>query len=170
MLRRVRTYCEKAKRILSVSTQTTIDIESLSDGQDLNIVITRNKFEDLCINLFKRCMVPIENIFRETKINKNQIKDILLTGGSTRIPKIQQMIQEFFDGKELNKTINPEESVACGTAIYGASITTVKDEFIERLVLLDVNQYSLGIETIGDCFYSKKFNYSNKKNSDFFYI
>ena len=101
MLRRVRTYCEKAKRILSVSTQTTIDIESLSDGQDLNIVITRNKFEDLCINLFKRCMVPIENIFRETKINKNQIKDILLTGGSTRIPKIQQMIQEFFDGKEL---------------------------------------------------------------------
>ena len=128
-LRRVRASCEKAKRALSAATQATVDIDALMDGEDLNVVITRSKFEDLCMDLFKKCMP--------------------LVGGSTRIPKVQQMVQEFFNGKEPNKGINPDEAVAYGAAVQAAIMTNVKDENIEKLVLLDVTPLSLGIETAG---------------------
>ena len=148
-LRRVRASCEKAKRALSAATQATVDIDALMDGEDLNVVITRSKFEDLCMDLFKKCIPPLESVLRDSKMSKSQIDDVVLVGGSTRIPKIQQMVQEFFNGKEPNKSINPDEAVAYGAAVQAAIITNVKDENIEKLILLDVTPLSLGIETVG---------------------
>ena len=148
-LRRVRASCEKAKRALSAATQATVDIDALMDGEDLNVVITRSKFEDLCMDLFKKCMPPLENVLKDAKMSKSQIDEVVLVGGSTRIPKIQQMVQEFFNGKEPNKGINPDEAVAYGAAVQAAIMTNVKDENIEKLVLLDVTPLSLGIETVG---------------------
>jgi len=142
-LRRVRASCEKAKRALSAATQATVDIDALMDGEDLNVVITRSKFEDLCMDLFKKCMP------KDAKMSKSQIDEVVLVGGSTRIPKIQQMVQEFFNGKEPNKGINPDEAVAYGAAVQAAIMTNVKDENIEKLILLDVTPLSLGIETVG---------------------
>ena len=148
-LRRVRASCEKAKRALSAATQATVDIDALMDGEDLNVVITRSKFEDLCMDLFKKCIPPLENVIKDSKMSKSQIHEVVLVGGSTRIPKIQQMVQEFFNGKEPNKSINPDEAVAYGAAVQAAIMTNVKDENIEKLVLLDVTPLSLGIETVG---------------------
>ena len=148
-LRRVRAACEKAKRALSAATQATVDIDALMDGEDLNVVITRSKFEDLCMDLFKKCMPPLENVIKDAKMSKSQIDEVVLVGGSTRIPKIQQMVQEFFNGKEPNKGINPDEAVAYGAAVQAAIMTNVKDENIEKLILLDVTPLSLGIETVG---------------------
>ena len=148
-LRRVRASCEKAKRALSAATQATVDIDALMDGEDLNVVITRSKFEDLCMDLFKKCMPPLENVIKDAKMSKSQVHDVVLVGGSTRIPKIQQMVQEFFNGKEPNKSINPDEAVAYGAAVQAAVLTNVKDENIEKLILLDVTPLSLGIETVG---------------------
>ena len=119
------------------------------EGEDLNVVITRSKFEDLCMDLFKKCIPPLENVLKDSKMSKSQIHDVVLVGGSTRIPKIQQMVQEFFNGKEPNKSINPDEAVAYGAAVQAAIITNVKDENIEKLILLDVTPLSLGIETVG---------------------
>ena len=107
-LRRLRASCEKAKRALSIATQATVDIDALMDGEDLNVVITRSKFEDLCMDLFKKCMPPLENVIKDGKMGKSFIHDVVLVGGSSRIPKIQQMIQEFFNGKEPNRSINPD--------------------------------------------------------------
>jgi len=148
-LRRVRASCEKAKRALSAATQATVDIDALMDGEDLNVVITRSKFEDLCMDLFKKCMPPLENVLKDAKMSKSQIDEVVLVGGSTRIPKIQSMVQEFFNGKEPNKGINPDEAVAYGAAVQAAIMTNVKDENIEKLILLDVTPLSLGIETVG---------------------
>ena len=148
-LRRVRASCEKAKRALSAATQATVDIDALMEGEDLNVVITRSKFEDLCMDLFKKCMPPLENVLKDAKMSKSQIDEVVLVGGSTRIPKIQQMVQEFFNGKEPNKGINPDEAVAYGAAVQAAIMTNVKDENIEKLILLDVTPLSLGIETVG---------------------
>ena len=148
-LRRVRASCEKAKRALSAATQATVDIDALMDGEDLNVVITRSKFEDLCMDLFKKCIGPLENVLKDAKMSKSQVHDVVLVGGSTRIPKIQSMVQEFFNGKEPNKSINPDEAVAYGAAVQAAVITNVKDENIEKIILLDVTPLSLGIETVG---------------------
>ena len=148
-LRRVRAACEKAKRALSAATQATVDIDALMEGEDLNVVITRSKFEDLCMDLFKKCMPPLENVLKDAKMSKSQIDEVVLVGGSTRIPKIQSMVQEFFNGKEPNKGINPDEAVAYGAAVQAAIMTNVKDENIEKLILLDVTPLSLGIETVG---------------------
>ena len=148
-LRRVRASCEKAKRALSAATQATVDIDALMEGEDLNVVITRSKFEDLCMDLFKKCMPPLENVIKDAQMSKSQVHEIVLVGGSTRIPKVQQMVQEFFNGKEPNKSINPDEAVAYGAAVQAAIMTNVKDENIEKLVLLDVTPLSLGIETVG---------------------
>ena len=148
-LRRVRAACEKAKRALSAATQATVDIDALMDGQDLNVTITRSKFEDLCIDLFKKCIPPLENVLKDSKLSKSEIHEVVLVGGSTRIPKIVSMVQEFFNGKEPNKSINPDEAVAYGAAVQAAVITNVKDENIEKLILLDVTPLSLGIETVG---------------------
>ena len=148
-LRRVRAACEKAKKALSAATQATVDIDALMEGEDLNVVITRSKFEDLCMDLFKKCMPPLENVLKDAKMSKSQIDEVVLVGGSTRIPKIQSMVQEFFNGKEPNKSINPDEAVAYGAAVQAAIMTNVKDENIEKLILLDVTPLSLGIETVG---------------------
>ena len=148
-LRRVRAACEKAKRALSAATQATVDIDALMDGQDLNVTITRSKFEDLCIDLFKKCLPPLENVLKDAKMSKSEVNEVVLVGGSTRIPKIVSMVQEFFNGKEPNKSINPDEAVAYGAAVQAAVVTNVKDENIEKLILLDVTPLSLGIETVG---------------------
>jgi len=148
-LRRVRASCEKAKRALSAATQATVDIDALMDGEDLNVTITRSKFEDLCMDLFKKCLPPLENVLKDAKMSKSEVNDVVLVGGSTRIPKICQMVQEFFNGKEPNKSINPDEAVAYGAAVQAAVVTNVKDENIEKLILLDVTPLSLGIETVG---------------------
>merc|ERR1719473_1088192 len=113
-LRRLRTACERAKRTLSSSTQAHIEIDSLFDGIDFNATITRARFEDLCMDYFKKCMEPCEKVMRDSKISKNQVHEVVLVGGSTRIPKIQSLLADFFNGKEPCKSINPDEAVAYG--------------------------------------------------------
>ena len=145
-LKRVKESCEIAKRKLSEETYVTIHIDNLMYGEDLNVVITRSKFEDICIDLFKKCIYQIETLLKDAKMSKSQIDEVLLVGGSSRIPKIQQLIQECFNGKELNTSINPDEAMAYGAAVCAAMMTNVKDEDIENLVILDVTLFSLGIE------------------------
>ena len=146
---RLKSACEKAKKVLSSTTQTTVDIDCFIGEEDLNIIITRSKFEELCLDLFKKCLPPLEQVLKDAKMTQSQIDEVILVGGSSRIPKIQSMLQEFFNGKELNKEFNPDEAVAYGAAIQAAVMTNIKDESIERLMLLDVNPFSLGIETVG---------------------
>jgi len=122
-LRRLRTACERAKRTLSSSTQTSIEIDSLFDGIDFYSTITRAKFEELNIDLFRSCIEPVEKVLRDGKMDKGTIHEVVLVGGSTRIPKVQQLLQEFFNGKELNKSINPDEAVAYGAAVQAAILT-----------------------------------------------
>ena len=122
-LRRLRTQCEKAKRILSSSVSTQINCEALAEGEDYSLTLGRAKFEELCIDLFRRCLKPVENALKDSKFSKDQIDEIVLVGGSSRIPKIQQMIKDFFNGKELNKSINPDEAVAYGAAIQAAVLS-----------------------------------------------
>jgi len=148
-VRRLRTACESAKRTLSSSTVANIEIDSLFDGVDFTSTITRAKFENLCDSLFRKTMEPVEQVLRDSKISKSSIHEIVLVGGSTRIPKIQQMLSEFFNGKELCKSINPDECVAYGAAIQAAILTGVKDSKIADLLLLDVCPLSLGLETAG---------------------
>ena len=148
-LRRVRGSCEKAKRALSASTQATIDIDALMDGKDLSITITRAKFEELCMDLFKKCLPPLDNVLKDAKMAKSDVHDVVLVGGSTRIPKVIAMVQEYFNGKEPNRSINPDEAIAYGAAVQAAVVNNVQDEEIKNLVLLDVTPLSLGIETVG---------------------
>jgi len=148
-VRRLRTACEAAKRTLSSSTVANLEIDSLFEGIDFNSTITRAKFENLCDSLFRKTMDPVEQVLRDSKISKSAIHEIVLVGGSTRIPKIQQMLSEFFNGKELCKSINPDECVAYGAAIQAAILTGVKDSKIADLLLLDVCPLSLGLETAG---------------------
>jgi len=146
---RIKTECEKAKIALSSASKVNIDIDCIIEDKDLLVVVTREKFEELCMDLFKQCIPPIKKAIEEAKINKNQIEDIVLIGGSTQIPKIQSMIKEYFGGKNLNTQLHYKEAVACGSAIQAAVMTNTKDENIEKFILLDVTPFSLGIETIG---------------------
>jgi len=148
-LRRLRVACERAKRTLSSSTQAMIEIESLYDGSDLYTTVTRALFEQLNMDLFKQCMAPVEKVMSDSKMDKSQIDEIVLVGGSTRIPKVQELLQNFFNGKQLNKSINPDEAVAYGAAVQAAVISGVKDKKIDSVVLLDVTPLSLGLETSG---------------------
>jgi L1 cell adhesion molecule like protein len=148
-LRRLRTQCERAKRILSSSTQCTIEIEALYDGIDFQTNLSRARFEELCMKHFERSMEPVSRALKDSKLDKRAINEIVMVGGSTRIPKVQQMIQEFFNGKELNKSINPDEAVAFGAAVQAAILTGEGSSSVKDLLLLDVIPLSLGLETAG---------------------
>merc|ERR1712086_151261 len=148
-LRRLRTACERAKRTLSASAQANIEIDSLLEGIDFYTSITRARFEELCSDLFKGTLEPVEKSMRDAKMDKTAINEIVLVGGSTRIPKIQKLLQDFFNGKELNKSINPDEAVAYGAAVQAAILSGDTSEGISDLLLLDVAPLSLGIETAG---------------------
>lgn len=149
-MRRLRTACERAKRNLSSSSQTTIEVDALHDGYDFNMSITRARFDELCSDLLRRCLDPIDQVLLDAKLSKSQVDEIVLVGGSTRIPKLQSMLQEYFNGKELNKSINPDEAVAYGAAVQAAILMGNTSEKLTDLVLLDVNPLSLGICTAGD--------------------
>ena len=149
-LRRLRTACERAKRTLSSSTTATIEIDSLCDGIDFNSTITRARFEDICASDFRKCMKPVEQALSDAKRSKSQIDEIVLVGGSTRIPKINSMLKDFFNGKELCKNINPDEAVAYGAAVQAAILSGMdKSEKLDELLLMDVAPLSLGLETAG---------------------
>mgnify|MGYP005994624141 FL=1 len=148
-LRRLRTACERAKRTLSSTSQTTVEIDSLFEGIDFYSSITRARFEDLNADLFRKCMEPVEQVIRDAKMDKSKVDEVVLVGGSTRIPKIQQMLSSFFNGKELNKSINPDEAVAYGAAVQAAILSGVDNNNVQDLLLLDVAPVSLGLETAG---------------------
>merc|ERR1712130_323661 len=148
-LRRLRTACERAKRTLSASAQASIEIDSLFEGIDFYTSITRARFEELCSDLFKGTLEPVEKAMRDAKMDKSSIHDIVLVGGSTRIPKVQKLVQDFFNGKELNKSINPDEAVAYGAAVQAAILVGDTSETVSDLLLLDVAPLSMGIETAG---------------------
>eukprot|EP00358_Blepharisma_japonicum_P001050 CAMPEP_0202945550 /NCGR_PEP_ID=MMETSP1395-20130829/6597_1 /ASSEMBLY_ACC=CAM_ASM_000871 /TAXON_ID=5961 /ORGANISM="Blepharisma japonicum, Strain Stock R1072" /LENGTH=639 /DNA_ID=CAMNT_0049645703 /DNA_START=14 /DNA_END=1933 /DNA_ORIENTATION=- len=148
-LRRLRTACERAKRTLSSATQASIEIDSLAEGTDYFTTITRAKFEELNMDYFRGCLEPVERVLRDSGLAKNQVHEIVLVGGSTRIPKVQQIIQEFFNGKEPCRNINPDEAVAYGAAVQGAILSGESSSQVQSVVLLDVTPLSLGIETAG---------------------
>ncbi|XP_057436455.1 heat shock cognate 70 kDa protein 2-like [Lotus japonicus] len=148
-LRRLRTACEKAKRTLSSTAQTTIEIDLLFEGVDFYTIITRARFEELNVDLFRKCMDPVEKCLRDAKMDKNSVHDVVLVGGSTRIPKVQSLLQDFFNGKELCKSINPDEAVAYGAAVQAAILSGEGNEKVQDLLLLDVTPLSLGLETAG---------------------
>jgi heat shock protein 1/8 len=149
---RLHLACEKAKRILSTSTTTQIELDSLYDGNDFNFTLTRAKFESICIDLFNDTIKPLDNALKDAKISKNEIDEIVLVGGSTRVPKIQELLAQYFnkDISKLCKSINPDEAVAYGAAIQAAVLSGNKSEMLDSLLLLDVTPLSLGIETSGE--------------------
>ncbi|XP_068153115.1 heat shock 70 kDa protein cognate 2 [Drosophila tropicalis] len=148
-LRRLRTACERAKRTLSSSTEASLEIDALHDGIDFYSKISRARFEELNMDLFRSTMQPVERALRDAKMDKKAIHDVVLVGGSTRIPKIQRLLQDFFGGKQLNLSINPDEAVAYGAAVQAAILTGVGSSQIQDLLLVDVIPLSLGIETAG---------------------
>ncbi|XP_058976048.1 heat shock protein 70 [Musca domestica] len=148
-LRRLRTAAERAKRTLSSSTEATIEIDALFEGIDFYTKVSRARFEELCADLFRQTLQPVEKALNDAKMDKNDIHDIVLVGGSTRIPKVQNLLQQFFCGKSLNLSINPDEAVAYGAAIQAAILSGDKSSEIQDVLLVDVAPLSLGIETAG---------------------
>jgi L1 cell adhesion molecule like protein len=152
-MRRLRTQCEKTKRILSSAHTSEIYCETLAEGEDFSVSISRAKFEELCLPLFRKCMPPVEQVLKDADIGKGQIHEIVLVGGSTRVPKIQAMLSEFFNGKNLNHSINPDEAVAYGAAVQAAILDPdnkeAKSDTLNNVLLLDVVSLSKGIETAG---------------------
>ena len=148
--RRLQNVCERAKRTLSTSTSATIEVDALSDGTDFSYNMTRAKFEELCQDLFKKALTPVEQVMKDAKMSKDQVHDIVLVGGSTRVPKIQQLLREYFNGKELCQSVNPDEAVAYGAAVQAAILSGVQNEKLDSLIVLDVTPLTLGIETSGN--------------------
>jgi heat shock protein 1/8 len=148
-LRRLRTACERAKRILSSTAETTIEVDSLYNGIDFSSCITRARFAELNMDLFKMSIELVEKCLTDAKMDKRGVHDVVLTGGSSRIPKVQQLLQDLFDGKQLNKSINPDEAVAYGAAVQAAKMAGMGNEKVQHIVLLDVTPLSLGVEIVG---------------------
>lgn len=148
-VRRLRTACENAKRILSTSSTTNIELESLFEGRDMSFSISRARFESLCEDLFRKCMEPVEQVLRDAGVSKSEVDDVVLVGGSTRIPRVQELLSSYFNGKDLCKSVNPDEAVAYGAAVQAAILSGNTDEKLDSVVLLDVAPLSLGIETAG---------------------
>jgi heat shock 70kDa protein 1/2/6/8 len=149
-LRRIRTACERAKRTLSLAVKTTIEVDSCFDGIDFYTNITRAKFEDLCSDLFRDTIERVDRVLRDSKISRGDVHEIVLVGGSTRIPKVRNLLQDFFNGKELNTSINPDESVAFGAAVQAAILAGVDSQMTQDLVVLDVAPISLGVTCVDD--------------------
>lgn len=149
-MRRLRTACETAKRTLSSAAVAKIEIDSLYEGNDYSVSLTRAKFESLCNDLFVKTLEPLDQVLKDAGMSKSDINDIVLVGGSTRIPKIQELLSNYFNGKELNKSINPDEAVAYGAAVQAAILSGNGDEKLDTLLLLDVTPLSLGVETAGE--------------------
>lgn len=147
--RRIKSACEKAKRVLSSTTSTSIEIDSLVDGKDCNVSLTRAKFEELCADLFRDALEPVDRVLSDAKVSKGEVHEIVLVGGSTRIPKVQKMLSDYFNGKELCKNINPDEAVAYGAAVQAAILGGNGDEKTDSILLLDVTPLSIGIEVQG---------------------
>ncbi|KAL1138942.1 hypothetical protein AAG570_009004 [Ranatra chinensis] len=148
-LRRLRTAAERAKRTLSSSTEASVEIDALFEGIDFYTKITRARFEELCSDLFRSTLHPVEKALQDAKLDKSSIHDVVLVGGSTRIPKIQNLLQNFFNGKSLNMSINPDEAVAYGAAVQAAILSGEQSSAIQDVLLVDVTPLSLGIETAG---------------------
>ena len=148
-LRRLRTACERAKRTLSTATQANVEIDALFEGIDFYTTLMRARFEELCADLFRGTLDPVEKCLRDAKMAKGEIHEVVLVGGSTRIPKVQKLLQDFFNGKELNKSINPDEAVAYGAAVQAAILSGETHAAVQDVVLLDVAPLSLGLETAG---------------------
>eukprot|EP01066_Platyproteum_vivax_P017267 Platyproteum_vivax@DN7333_c0_g1_i2.p1 len=148
-VRRLRTQCERAKRTLSSSTQATIEIDSLFDGIDYTCTISRARFEEMCMDYFRGTLTPVEKVLKDSGIDKRSVTEVVLVGGSTRIPKVQSLITEFFNGKEPCKSINPDEAVAYGAAVQAAILSGEQSSQVQDLLLLDVTPLSLGLETAG---------------------
>jgi L1 cell adhesion molecule like protein len=149
-MRRLRTACELAKRTLSTATVAKLEIDSLFDGNDYSATLTRAKYESLCSDIFQRTMAPVDQVMKDSGFSKKDIDEVVLVGGSTRIPKIQELLSDYFNGKELNKSINPDEAVAYGAAVQAAILSGNSDEKLDSLLLLDVTPLSLGVETAGE--------------------
>jgi len=148
-IQKLRREVERAKRALSNTHQQRIEIEGFFDGADLSETITRAKFEELCMDLFKKTLGPVEKVLDDASLKKNQVDELVLVGGSTRIPKVQQLLQDYFNGKEPNKGINPDEAVAYGAAVQGGILSGEGGKETSDLLLLDVTPLTLGIETVG---------------------
>ena len=150
-LRRLRTACEKAKRTLSSATQATVEIDSLADGNDFTTTLTRAKFESLCEPFFRRCIAPLDGLLKDAKMSKEQIHEIVMVGGSSRIPKIRELLTSYFNGKKLNDSVNPDEAVAFGAAVQAHILTAPKGstDATTDILLMDVIPLSVGLETAG---------------------
>lgn len=151
-LRRLRSACERAKRTLSSVHQTTVEVDSLYQGIDFAATISRARFEELNAVTFKSTLEPVEKVLKDAKMDRAKVDDIVLVGGSTRIPKIQSLVSDFFGGRQLNKSINPDEAVAYGAAVQAAVLTGQTSEKTQDLLLLDVAPLSLGVAMQGDIF------------------
>ena len=148
-VRSLRTACEKVKRTLSTNTTGTLSIDSLFDGIDYECKISRAKLEELSSDIFKRALAPVEQVLIDSKLDKSKVDEVILVGGSTRIPRIKELLSEYFGGKQLNESVHPDEAVAYGAAIQAAILSGVRDEITDQIVLVDVAPLSLGLETAG---------------------